>query len=261
MTASPPLVSCVLITRDRLVPFKESVRCYCEQSYPRRELVVATDGSPRHQQALERFTCSLARPDIRTLRLEPGALSEPDAVQSVLDDARGDIVCHWADADRSAPQRLQAQVHHLLAANAGACLLSDQVHFFSESRDVLWVRARTDAGEPSAFADTVLARRRDCRPAPPSDDRLGGPIATRPGTSIVWMDHAGPLVARVFDRDAPDLSAWREFSEVNAFDDAFVDAHLGAVRSVLLAHRLPRPFLVAARARPAEPACLNWRSP
>jgi hypothetical protein len=257
MTDSQPLVSCMLITRDLLVPFKESVLCYCEQSYSRRELVVATDGSPRHQAAVERFTRSLVRRDIRSLRFEPGALS----VKAVLDDVRGDIVCQWGEADRSAPQRLQAQVHHLLAADAGACLLADRVHFFSESRDLLWVRARTEAGEPSAFADTVLARRRNCRAAPPSDDRLGGPLATRPETSIAWMDHAGPLVARVFDRDAPDASGWRKFSEANAYDDAFLDAHLGAARSVLLAHRLPRPFLVAARGGPADAGSLTWRNP
>jgi len=39
-----PLISCVLVTRDRPGFFRQALRCFAAQRYPRKELVVVDDG-------------------------------------------------------------------------------------------------------------------------------------------------------------------------------------------------------------------------
>ena len=39
-----PLVSCMIVTRDRPGFFRQALRCYAAQDYPRKELVVVDDG-------------------------------------------------------------------------------------------------------------------------------------------------------------------------------------------------------------------------
>jgi hypothetical protein len=42
-----PLVSCLMVTRDRLTLAKRAIRCLARQSYPLVELVIVTDGTER----------------------------------------------------------------------------------------------------------------------------------------------------------------------------------------------------------------------
>src|SRR4051812_45905269 len=51
----PPLVSVVLITRDRPLLFSVALRCYEHQTYEPRELIVVDDGleSPADRTAIE----------------------------------------------------------------------------------------------------------------------------------------------------------------------------------------------------------------
>ena len=43
MPAEPPLISCLMLTRGRLVPTRFSIDCYRRQTWPNRELIVVCD--------------------------------------------------------------------------------------------------------------------------------------------------------------------------------------------------------------------------
>jgi glycosyltransferase involved in cell wall biosynthesis len=40
-----PRVSCIVVTRDRPAFFRQAIRCFSSQDYPRKELIVVDDGS------------------------------------------------------------------------------------------------------------------------------------------------------------------------------------------------------------------------
>ncbi|HEX9887722.1 MAG TPA: glycosyltransferase family A protein [Longimicrobiales bacterium] len=133
-------MSCLTATKDRLAHLRGAIRCYLDQTYEPREMVIATDGSPWFRGAVRRHLAELDRDDIRLVELDEGEGLTLGAVRNrLLDAARGEILCQWDDDDLSHPRRLAAQVAHLQAEGADACVLNDQLHFFQESRELVWV--------------------------------------------------------------------------------------------------------------------------
>jgi glycosyltransferase involved in cell wall biosynthesis len=138
VAGAQPKISCLMVTLNRLVLLKEAVRCYCEQTWPNRELVIVTDGSARYKESISRYVCGLARGDIRLVFVsEPANLAELRNIS--LDAARGDIVCQWDDDDLCHPERLTQQAEALLAGNAQACFLTDQLHFDRLKNVMRWI--------------------------------------------------------------------------------------------------------------------------
>ena len=43
MPSAPPLISCLMLTRGRLVPTRFAIDCYRRQTWPNRELVIVCD--------------------------------------------------------------------------------------------------------------------------------------------------------------------------------------------------------------------------
>ena len=133
-----PKLSCLTVTVGRLTLLKRAVRCYCDQTYRNRELVIVTDADGRRRQAIEEYLSSLERPDIRFIPVE-GVRSLGALRNIALESAGGEIVCQWDDDDLYHPQRLEKQAAPLIAQGEGACLLTDQLHFFEAERALFWV--------------------------------------------------------------------------------------------------------------------------
>jgi glycosyltransferase involved in cell wall biosynthesis len=96
-----PLISCVLVTRDRPGFFRQAVRCFAAQDHPRKELVVVDDG-----EAPVDALCD-GVPGVTYLRL-----TRPTPTGSKLnlgiEIARGDILQKLDDDDYYAPGFLSA---------------------------------------------------------------------------------------------------------------------------------------------------------
>jgi predicted O-methyltransferase YrrM len=119
---SPPLVSCVMPTRDRPALVLQALRYFERQTYPSRELIVLDDGDGSLREML---------PDsdrIRYLHMSPGR-SIGDKRNLGCSAARGEIVVHWDDDDWYAPTRLAEQVAPLLSADAEMSGLTGTVFF------------------------------------------------------------------------------------------------------------------------------------
>ena len=104
-----PLVSCVLVTRDRPDFFRQALRCFLEQDHPNKELVVVDDGEQPVGDLCSGVAgvtyVRLARPTPTGSKLNIG-----------IDAARGDILQKLDDDDFYAPGFLSAATARLARA-------------------------------------------------------------------------------------------------------------------------------------------------
>jgi glycosyltransferase involved in cell wall biosynthesis len=147
---APPKISCLTVTLNRLGLLKAAIRCYVEQTYPNRELVIVTDGSARYKLAIEDHVAALDRDDIKLVFLE-GEHTLGRLRNIAVESASGEIICQWDDDDLYHPQRLAEQAACMQAGGARACFLTDHLQFFYEERRLLWIDWDRDAWLPSMW--------------------------------------------------------------------------------------------------------------
>jgi glycosyltransferase involved in cell wall biosynthesis len=106
-----PLISCIMPTANRANFVRLALRCFDQQDYPRRELIIVDDG----QEDLSELVGKV--PEAQYLRL-----SSPQSIGAkrnlACQKARGDIIAHWDDDDWYAPERLSRQIEPLLKNEA-----------------------------------------------------------------------------------------------------------------------------------------------
>ncbi len=156
-----PTISCLTVTLNRLVLLKEAIHYYCQQTYPNRELIIVTDGTPRYRAAIEDYLHSLGRNDIRLVYVTETGKTLGALRNISLDSAKGDIVCQWDDDDLNHPQRLERQFEHMHAAAADASCFTDQLQFFFQARSLYWSDWRTGdtQGIERLIPGTLMAHR------------------------------------------------------------------------------------------------------
>ncbi len=137
--ASLPKISCLTVTLNRLVQLKQAIRCYCDQTYPNRELVIVTEGTQRYRQAIADYLQALGRSDIRLVPLEGGPYNLGKVRNRALDAAAGELICQWDDDDLYHPERLRLQYEQMAHEQAQACYMTDQLHFFARERELYWI--------------------------------------------------------------------------------------------------------------------------
>jgi glycosyltransferase involved in cell wall biosynthesis len=137
--ASAPVVSCLMITRDRLALAKRAMRCYAAQTWPERELVVVTAGSLRYARALEAYALAAGIEQVRVLH-EPRAETTLGALRNrSLDAARGEVVLQWDDDDCHHSERIARQLECMRSAGARASFLSEHLQFLEPEGRVYWI--------------------------------------------------------------------------------------------------------------------------
>ena len=104
----PPLVSAILVTRDRPVFVRQALRCFAAQTYANRELVVVDDG------ALPVKALCTGVPKVRYHRLLTST-STGTKLNLGIALAGGSILQKWDDDDFYGRHFLSLSVKHLLA--------------------------------------------------------------------------------------------------------------------------------------------------
>lgn len=115
-----PLVSCLMVTRNRAPTARLAVDAFLRQSWPARELVILDDGE---DDALREQVAALNDARIR--------IFQPDGPRATLGElrnravalARGEYVCQWDDDDLYDPARIASQMLAVQALRADACFL------------------------------------------------------------------------------------------------------------------------------------------
>lgn len=97
------MISCVMPTYARRAFIKAAIKCYQEQTYPDRELIILDDGEDKVRDLIP------ADPTIRYYEL-PIKYNTGDKRNMVNSMAKGEIIAHFDDDDWSSPTRLEHQV-------------------------------------------------------------------------------------------------------------------------------------------------------
>lgn len=130
-------ISCLLVTaNDRFEYFERSFKCYCDQTYPNRELVIVNEGSKEYQEKIAEHVSG--RDDVRLVFLDEdyclGALRN---ISIAL--CHGDIFVQWDDDDFNAPERLMVQYNYLRRKpKARVCYMTDQLHYYFDAKTLFW---------------------------------------------------------------------------------------------------------------------------
>jgi len=169
-------VSCLMVTLpvpSRLEFAKRSIRAYCRQTCPDRELVILMDtGDADTRAALAGHVADLGRSDIR-LHVTEGKATLGALRNQSVSLARGDIICQWDDDDLYHPERIARQRALLLEGTFEAVFIQEVLQFYpQQSRMFLtnW-RATAAGGHPG----TLMALKSDALHYPVSGEtsRLG----------------------------------------------------------------------------------------
>lgn len=149
--ASPPLISCIMPTRNRRRFVAQAVRYFLRQDYPARELVIVDDG----EDAVEDLIAADER--IRYLRLDR-RVSLGEKRNLACRESSGSLIAHWDDDDWSAPNRLSRQVACLKKPDVEFCSLQDHL-FYHLAAGQVWAYARTGESNKRLSSGTFCYRR------------------------------------------------------------------------------------------------------
>lgn len=114
-----PLISCLMVTANRVTIAARSVQCFDRQSWPNRELVIVDDGEQDYAPLIAHLPPERAR--IVKLPHDP-ATTLGQLRNRSLAEARGELIAQWDDDDWYHPDRLSVQAA-ALTGGAQACLL------------------------------------------------------------------------------------------------------------------------------------------
>ncbi len=125
-----------MITRDRPAFAARAIRCFANQRYQARELIIVCHGTSNYR----RYLAGLARQHkIADVAIFDAAqdMSLGALRNRALDAASGDLICIWDDDDCSHPDRLATQVANLTDENSHSCFLSEHLQLFD--RTLYWI--------------------------------------------------------------------------------------------------------------------------
>lgn len=189
-----PLISCVMPTHGGLMPARFAIRCFQEQSYLDRELVVVCKDE---DSEVSRYVEELADPRIK-FAVASAAETVGDMRNYALSLCRGEFVAIWDDDDLSAPHRLATQLNLLERDDVLASFLLREI--------VWWPREkRLAVTEERLFQENTMLVRRDILPPYPSVRRggdtllmeklqaLGTLVALDDPAAYVYVYHGGNI--------------------------------------------------------------------
>jgi glycosyltransferase involved in cell wall biosynthesis len=151
-----PLVSALMVTRERPALAACAIECFRRQTWNRRELLILDDGP---DDTLAEHVRGLDDPRIRILRLPPENQPLGALRNRAVAEAAGELVCQWDDDDLSHPARISAQMAALRAQDGDACVLGRETLWWPRGQRVAFSRARL-------WESSLLARRGSLPPYP-----------------------------------------------------------------------------------------------
>jgi hypothetical protein len=208
-----PKVSCLTVTqagRERML--ERAIGDFAAQTYPNRELLILHDGDNAWHgtcEALAENARALNSVSINIVR-ERQRKTLGELRNESVRRASGELLCQWDDDDRSHPERLRRQIETLIAANASACYLEQQLHRFADTGEWLFEDWSRQPYPRNLVQGSGLVRK-DAMPTYPSQSR-GEDTAL-----LHALVQANEPIARV--RGEPWLYCY-SFHGTNTFDRA-----------------------------------------
>lgn len=188
---SQPLVSCIMPTWNRRAFLPAAIRCFLDQTYEPRELVIVDDGDDRIGDLIP------DDPRIRYVEI-PKKVSTGAKRNLCCEATRGEIIVHADDDDWGAPTRIADQVERL--AKTGKPITGYGTLFFWDRTKHQAKRYRAPyAGYVCGTSLAYLKSYWRMRPFPniqeASDNAFVNPVLRQ----IAAADGSRKLVARIHD--------------------------------------------------------------
>lgn len=125
-----------MITADgRFDYFKDSYRCYRNQTYSNKELVIVTDAGQEYKDQIAAMV--QGEEDVRLVFLSGsytlGALRN---ISMAL--CNGEVFVQWDDDDFNMPDRLMVQYGSLLKTGHRVSYFGDQLHYYFPTQELYW---------------------------------------------------------------------------------------------------------------------------
>ena len=124
-----PKVSCLTVTADRKHLMKRAVRCFKNQTYRNKELVIVDDG----EQDLDDLLSDLPADQVNYVKLEKKDENTLGKLRNrSLEEADGDYLVQWDDDDWYHPERIAIQAQTLSDGYDACCLSGALMHLDEE---------------------------------------------------------------------------------------------------------------------------------
>lgn len=101
-----PLISCLCVTNGRGDMLKRAIRCFLEQVYSNKELVVLY---PTWDESTQQTLASFDNSCIRPHAMDVSGLTLGELRNISIDVASGEYLCNWDDDDWYSPHRINEQ--------------------------------------------------------------------------------------------------------------------------------------------------------
>jgi len=112
MNINPPKISCICITNNRSSLLQKAIKCFDEQDYANKELVISYPKDDKNTKAIIQQLLSEGRFDILAIE-RPETELLGNARNDAIHKCRGTYVCIWDDDDWHHPTRLSYQINSL----------------------------------------------------------------------------------------------------------------------------------------------------
>lgn len=158
MTGDRPLVSCLMVTRNRATLAHRALHCFAQQTWEHKELVIVDDGSESYEPLLAPYR---ERWPIHYFRVSPHKTRYLGALRNLaLEHAEGAFCVQWDDDDWYHPERISRQMAALETQQLDAVLLRwTLMHVDHDGWRTRPFRTQLRSGTPG----TILHRRTDVR--------------------------------------------------------------------------------------------------
>lgn len=247
-----PKISCLTVTGWRLVLLKQAVRCFLDQTYPNKEMIIVTDADDKYKAAVNDYVKQLNAPEIRLIFLE-GKYNLGTLRNHAIEAATGELIMQWDDDDLYHPLRIELQYECLMKEKAQACLLSDQLSFFGASKQMFWVDwipFYRNSPSQQLFPGSILAFKHDRIRYPETGEYssrgedtvfLGQYIESGKIARLSGQGHI--YVYRFHGSNTFPEEHHQWIADLHACEPAFVGQRMTALYDALAYYPLPEPYV------------------
>lgn len=153
MKEGQPLVSCICLTHNSVDLLKRSLKCFQEQTYRNKELIVAfTEDNKSAATLINRLGDSSVRPLVYSSETD---MTLGEKRNAAIRHANGQYICNWDDDDWHHRERVETQAKALFSTGNKASILSQIILYDGVSGD-LYISATRWGWEQTLFCEKSL---------------------------------------------------------------------------------------------------------
>lgn len=185
-----PLVSCLMVTRNRVKLAQRAVQCFMDQTWSHKQLVIVDDGEESYAPLVG--ACRARGFDVLYHRVPTEPRLTLGALRNVaIEQSDGAFLAQWDDDEWYAPERLTMQLQALISEGTRACVLKwTLMHLDTPAFTHHPYRADVGRGTPG----TIVHQRSEIRYP-----------ALRIAEDSVFLDAHRPLGVSILGREASHL--------------------------------------------------------